>query len=52
MTDVFALVVQFQIPVLPGISLMALEFLENPTTMKVYSIQEVYGRSDYEILPS
>jgi len=52
MTDVFALVMQFQIPVLPGISLMDLEFLENPTTVKVYSIQDVYRRSDYKILPS
>lgn len=52
MTDVFALVMQFQIPVLPGIALMALEFLENSTNMKMYSIQDVYGRSDYKILPS
>jgi len=52
MNDVFALVLQFQIPVLPDISLMALEFLENPTNMKVYSIQDVYGRSDYKMLPS
>lgn len=52
LTDVFALVMQFQIPLLPGISLMALEFPENPTTMKMYFTHDVYGRSDYKMLPS
>jgi hypothetical protein len=49
---VFALVMQYQIPLLQGISLTALDFPENPTTMKAYSIRDISGRSDYKMLPS
>jgi hypothetical protein len=48
----FALVMQFQIPLLLGISLIALEFLENLTTLKMYSIHDLYGTGDDKMLSS
>jgi hypothetical protein len=52
MVDIFALVMQFQIQLLPVTSLIALEFLENPRTTKVYSIHDIYGRNYYKMLSS